>query len=100
LVAEHDRRAVNNAVDVYVNRFEWRLVRIHARYPGPLKPVKKTYIQRMKVPSKLIDSLMSFLQHASCLQRTAFGQISREIDDYRISVEMGAVSRTKKLNKI
>jgi hypothetical protein len=41
---DHKRKDVNNALAIYTNSFEWRLCQIHAKYPGPIKPVRKPLI--------------------------------------------------------
>ncbi len=40
----HTSTDVNNALAIYTNSFEWRLCQIHAKYPGPIKPVRKPLI--------------------------------------------------------
>jgi hypothetical protein len=41
---DHRRKDVNHALSIYTNSFEWRLCQIHAKYPGPIKPVRKPLI--------------------------------------------------------
>jgi hypothetical protein len=42
LVAHHKRKDVVHAIDLFcISEHEWRLIKIHAMHPGPLKPVKQ-----------------------------------------------------------
>jgi hypothetical protein len=42
LVAHHKRKDVVHAIDLFhISKHDWRLIKIHAMHPGPLKPVKR-----------------------------------------------------------
>jgi hypothetical protein len=97
---KHNRKDVNNAVNVYTNKAEWNKTKIHAHFPGPLKPVKKTHIQRLKVSTELLAKLLTFLDSSGNLQRAAFGRQVKDLLDGLHTVEMDNVSRLKNLNKL
>jgi hypothetical protein len=97
---KHNRKDVNNALGIYTNKFEWRKCRIHAHHPGPLEPVRKPLIQRLKIPKELLHNLLNFLNNPGNLQRSAFGTQLRVLLDGRENVELDNVSRMKKLDKL
>jgi hypothetical protein len=87
-------------VNVYTNKAEWNKTKIHAHFPGPLKPVKKTLIQRLKVSKELLVKLLAFLESSGNLQRAAFGRQVKDLLDGLHTIEMDNMSRLKKLNKL
>jgi hypothetical protein len=97
---KHNRKDVNNALSIYTNRFEWRKCKVHAHHPGPLDPVRKPLIQRLKIPKELLYKLLEFLKNPGNLQRSAFGTQIRVLLDGRETCEMDNVSRLKKLDKL
>jgi hypothetical protein len=96
----HKRKDVNNAIRCYINKFEWRKIKIHAKYPGPLKPVKKPLIRRLKIAKELLFKLLAFLNSPGNLQRSAFGSQLKEMLDGSETVVMDRVDRMKNLNKL
>ena len=60
IALNHKRKDVNHAIGCYINKFEWRKIKIHAKYPGPLKPVKKPLIRRLKIAKELLFKLLAF----------------------------------------
>jgi hypothetical protein len=97
---KHNRKDVNNALGIYTNRFEWRKCKVHAHHPGPLDPVRKPLIQRLKISKELLYKLLEFLKNPGNLQRSAFGTQIRVLLDGRETCEMDNVSRLKKLDKL
>jgi hypothetical protein len=97
---DHKRKDVNNAIRCYINKFEWRKIKIHAKYPGPLKPVKKPLIRRLKIAKELLYKLLAFLNSPGNLQRSAFGSQLKEMLDGSETVVMDRVDRMKNLNKL
>lgn len=97
---DHRRKDVNNALGIYTNSFEWRLCQIHAKYPGPIKPVRKPLIRRLRIKKELLFKLLSFLKSPGNLQRSAFGRQLKELLDGLETVELDNVARLKKLDKL
>jgi hypothetical protein len=96
----HKRKDVNHAIGCYINKFEWRKITIHAKYPGPLKPVKKPLIRRLKIAKELLFKLLAFLNSPGNLQRSAFGSQLKEMLDGSETVEMDRVDRMKNVSKL
>jgi hypothetical protein len=98
---KHKRKDVIHAIDLfYISKHEWRLIKIHAIYPGPLKPVKKTLIRHLKIAKELLFKLLNFLKSPGNLQRSAFGSQLKECLGGSYTVEMDNVARTKKVGKL
>ena len=97
---DHRRKDVNNALGIYIYSFEWRLCQIHAKYPGPIKPVRKPLIRRLRIKKELLYKLLAFLKSPGNMQRSAFGRQLKELLDGLETVEMDNVARLKKLDKL
>jgi hypothetical protein len=98
---KHKRKDVIRAIGLfYISKHEWRLAKIHAIYPGPLKPVKKKLIRRLKIAKELLFKLLNFLKSPGNLQRSAFGSQLKECLGGSYTVEMDNVARTKKAGKL
>jgi hypothetical protein len=96
----HRRKDVNHAIGCYINTFEWRKIKIHAKYPGPLRPVKRPLIRRLKIAKELLFKLLAFLNSPGNLQRSAFGSQLKEMLDGFETVEMDRVDRMKNVSKL
>jgi hypothetical protein len=99
---EHKRKDVINAIDhFYISKHEWRLIKIHAMCPGPLKPVKrKKLIDRLKIAKELLFKLLNFLKSPGNLQWSAFGSQLKECLGGSYTVEMDNVAPTKQVGKL
>jgi hypothetical protein len=96
----HTRKDVNHAIGYYISKFEWRKIKIHAKYPGPLRPVKKPLIRSLKIAKNLLFKLLAFLNSPGNLQRFAFGSQLKEMLDGFETVEMDRVDRMKNITKL
>jgi hypothetical protein len=68
------KAVVEKVVGIKICAEEWKNIALHARNPGPVKPVKKTEIFRNRVHEKNIIKLMQCCEDTDSVQRFAYGQ--------------------------
>ena len=66
-----NRKQVQDALHITISRYEWGLAKMHARYPGALKPVQKVKQHRLRLSRDAIVKVFDFLD--DFLQTHAYG---------------------------
>eukprot|EP00980_Cylindrotheca_fusiformis_P023019 scaffold10054_cov140-Cylindrotheca_fusiformis.AAC.10 len=94
----HAKEHVEAALGLPIHSNEWTKIQIHAKWPGPLKPVYRKKISRMRVPKDTMIALLSFLESPGTSQKYAFGTQLLSICGGRDTIEIDNVSLRKKLD--
>ena len=97
---KHSKTAAEEALGFNVSDNEWHETRVHAKYPGPGKPVIKTTIFRNRVDQRLLKDLLWFLESPGNLQQFAFGSKMIALRGGKQTLEVDSVARQKKLNRL
>ena len=91
------RKAVEKALHINISQYEWGLARMHARYPGALKPVQKIKHHRICIPKDSIIGVFDFLD--DYLQGHAFGMNEVKLSNGE-TLQLDAVSTTANNSKL
>eukprot|EP00980_Cylindrotheca_fusiformis_P024057 scaffold11480_cov117-Cylindrotheca_fusiformis.AAC.1 len=89
---------VAEALGIKLYNDEWTKVKIHARWPGPFKPVPHTQISRMRVPKDAMVALLRFIEGTT--QKYAFGTKVLAICHGRETKEISNVTLRQKLDQV
>jgi hypothetical protein len=95
--SKHKRVAVEAAIGHKIHANEWTNIKIHERFPGPMKPVQREQISRMRVPKAALMALLQYLDSPGTTQRYAFGTKVLSIGRESKTVEIDNVSFCRKL---
>lgn len=97
------RTMAEEAIGIKIIPNEWRKARLHALWPGTLKPAPKTKTFRQRVSTDQLQFLLNFLDSPGNLQRYAFGSKLLNVAEGTSgskTVEIDRVDRLKKVEKI
>jgi hypothetical protein len=97
---KHSKTAAEEALGFKISDNEWHETRVHAKYPGPGKPVIKAKIFRNRVDKKLLKDLLWFLESPGNLQQFAFGSKMIALFGGRQTLQVDSVARQKKLSRL
>ena len=97
------RPMAEKEIGISINKTEWTKARVHARWPGALKPAQKVKIFRQRVSTQLLQSFLVFLENPGNLQRYAYGtkllNLAEGSSGSR-TVEIDKVDRLKKIEDL
>ena len=82
-----------------ISKYEWTEASLHAKYPGPGKPVMKKHFSRIKVSESKLDHLLSWIARSSFTQDLAFGH-KTYVYDNGMHIPISSVKRTAHTNLI
>eukprot|EP00980_Cylindrotheca_fusiformis_P025942 scaffold14950_cov156-Cylindrotheca_fusiformis.AAC.1 len=95
---KHARVHVAAALGIPIHKNEWTKISMHAKWPGPLKPIYRKKISRMRVPKVAMSALLSFLESPGRSQKYAFGTKLLAVCGGRDTVEIDNVSLRTRLD--
>jgi hypothetical protein len=100
IVKKHQRKNVCCFLNIHINRQEWKLIHVHAKFPGAFEPVEKQPIHRMRLDKEILKTLIQFLDSPGNLQKYAFGSQLWTILSETATVHLDNVARMKKIEKL
>jgi hypothetical protein len=93
----HRKKAVEEAVGIDISDREWKNIGVHARFPGPYKPVEREETFRACVDKGILAKLLEFLSSPGVLQTFAFGTKVMHLFNESQSVVLAKVDRQRQL---
>jgi hypothetical protein len=96
----HRRKTVEAVFGIHISHDEWRLIKIHAVYPGPFVEAKRKHVSRNKVDTGILVKLLRFLDLPGNLQKYAFGRKIVGLFNHTSYEELDNVARMKKLKRL
>jgi hypothetical protein len=73
IAADAKRKEIEDATGIKISGAEYTEIKLHARFPGPMKRVEKETFGRQRISNKVIIALLHSLESGGKLQRNAFG---------------------------
>jgi hypothetical protein len=94
------RRELEAATNLKISEREFTEIKIHAKFPGPMKKEKKETFRRARVKGQVIQALLHCLESGGKLQRNAFGTKVIEICGGLEHVTIENIERTQRVSQI
>ena len=91
------RKDAERALDINISRWEWSQAKMHARYPGPLKPVERIKHRRIRIPQKTLLEIFDFI--GDNMQGHAYGMNACKLENGEL-IQLDAVSTTASNSKL
>jgi hypothetical protein len=96
----HTKESVAGATDLKLTSTEWSNIKIHALWPGPMKPVEQPEIFRCRVPQAALMALLRHIDSPGVSQKYAFGNKVLALGNGRETLELDNVSLRAKVDDV